>query len=164
MRITERDPQQRQLMTLYVPSEPGRVMPSEVSDEIVLTHPAQPFSSQLAATQLISIVGVNGVTAVEAPPPAAGAYHYIHAFSADHNDPMAREVRLQLFRSGVLGVELAFNVALAQDTFLPCPRAFLIPGPDWFLRVVIGSIAAGSRLQFRAIQTPYLFPEICPQL
>lgn len=164
MRIWERDPRQRQLTTLYLPQEPRRVMPSELADEIVLVHPAQPFASSFNEIRLESTIGATGAVIAVGLLPGTDRYFWVHSFSATHDDTTAREMQVGI-RQDSTGDEAAVvwrnGVGAAQP--LPSPRSLLIP-QGYRLYARTNAIGAGSAITLRAIYLDLLEGEIAPQL
>lgn len=164
MRIWERDARQRQLTSIYVPQEPRGLMPTEISDEIVLTHPAQPFTSSLDTMTHGGSTSAAGVNFIQSTVVPAGEVHWIHAFDAFHNDAVTR--RLSIAMNQVQGNQLtmvAIDKASAQFQVLMSPRSLLLPA-GYRLYAEVDIIGAGNLIFLRFEFVRYVAAEIPPSL
>jgi len=162
--IYERDPRQRQLPLIYTPQEPRRVMPTELAEEIVLTHPAQPFGASFNQIREEATDGANGIPSLGAAVPGADRYFWAHVFSGSHNDPTTRLLELGI-RNASSGVEFLFDVfpAVVTNQSVAVRRTILCPeGYQLFIRA--DAIAAGSRVQLRIFYVDFLQAEVCALL
>ena len=165
MRIVERSPDQRSLNLLFLPQEPRRVMPDEIAEEIVLTHPAQPptatFFERLQRDQA---VGGSAVTTVDLPGAPADRYFYVMACGAFHNDTTVRNMRL-LIGSSALGYSEIAASAVVQGNQQPLAvgRAFLVP-PGLNIRFTVDALSAPFVLTVRATFVEYLLAENHPNI
>lgn len=128
MRIHERGGRQRGLDQVFIPDEPRRVMPSDISEEIVLTHPALPVGSLVSRLSTSLTAGAAGNPAVNGPQPGDGQLHWIIAAQLSHDDPTDREVRFALEEvlSGRLGTLLT-QVAVPAGVEVALPRSLVVP-------------------------------------
>lgn len=164
MLIYERDPRQRQLQTIYTPQEPRRVMPSDLAEEIVLVHPAQPFASSFNEIRSDAITGTAGATSVVGTNPGTDRYFWIHAFSGEHDDPVDRDMTLELEQATPSrNVAIAFFPAVPAGQQRPSPRSFYVPF-GWRLRVRVNAIAAGQVVLLRSMFVDFLEGEVAPPL
>lgn len=165
MLIFERDPRQRGLGTIYVPQEPRALMPTSISDEIVLVHPAQPFGSGFHQMRVHFAGAGLGATSLLGPEPAVDHYFWVQAASFFHNDVTARDlsVRLEQQSTGD-GAELVTeHLAVPVLTHVAVERSFLIM-PDFRLEVRANAMGAGANMFLRMMYLDLLAGEICPQL
>lgn len=143
MLIYERDPRQRQLPLLYTPQEPRRVMPSELAEEIVLTHPAQPEASsfheirQSVVTAPLGAASINGTLAL------ADRYLWMLTMIATHDDITTRRIEIGIQELGS-GNEFPvfFDEAVSAGQFV-IARSVLVP-QGWRAYARADAIAAGS--------------------
>jgi len=162
--IYERDPRQRGLGTIYTPQEPRSLMPSSISDEIVLVHPAQPFGSGFHQMRVFFGTGTAAATSLLGPEPAEDHYFWVHVASVFHDDPTNRILNLRLEQQSTGdGAELVGRQSMVANDHLPVLRSFLIM-PDFRLEVRAAAMAAGQRLFMRIMYLDLLAGEICPQL
>lgn len=164
MRITERDARQRGLTTIYIPQDAGRVMPSDVGDEIILTHPAQPWSSKLDEMQNLNIVGAASNEFVSGAVPAENHYFYIPWVHWFHNDPTARRLQLMIenFDTSIRVIIFREN-AVPQNEERFNPRPLLIPA-GFFLRARAQGIAATFSVSMTLSVIDLLVGELAPPL
>lgn len=164
MRITERDARERGLRTIYLPQTPGRVMPSEISDEIVLVHPAQPWSSKLDEQKTETLQATGVVSTVEGSIPAEDHYFWVHAAHISHNDPVNRRLQF-LIREPTTSVQVILHSVedVAANLTTEMLRSFLIPA-GWRLIGTAAGLAAGQVLTLRYTILDFLVGEIAPPL
>lgn len=164
MRIMERDPRQRGLTTIYIPQEPRRVMPDELSEEIVLVHPAQPFGSMLHQVRFDSVNGAVGVTVVNGTTVPDDHYFWVHGGTASHDDATDRRMELRLRDPAVpnnIIVAQIFLAAAGQAVVLG--RSLLVP-PGWHIQASVGALGAGNVLSLRLAFLDLLAGELSPPL
>lgn len=165
MRIVERSPDQRQLQTLFLPQEPRRVIPDEVAEEIILTHPVQPpTSSFLERIFRETFTGTAGVDTLDLPnPPAEGHYFYVFALGAFHSEAATRAVTI-LIGSAALGfTELLPTTSVGASTSLAMQRAFLLP-PGLNIRMSTPGLLSPGQNTLRITFIDYLLPEVHPAI
>ncbi len=164
MRIHERGGRQRGLDQLFIPEEPRRVMPAEISEEIILIHPAVSSGTILnrGATQLVT--GPAGVTVVNGFPSNEENNHWIHAAQLTHTDPIARELSIAIeeILSGRV-ITVILEQAVPNTRALAIPRS-LVLGELFRLQGRADAIAAGETLQltvyFAAVRLAEEFPRL----
>jgi len=163
VRIVERSPDQRQLNTLFLPQEPRRVMPDEVAEEIVLTHPAQPPSASFLERIFRSTTsGAVGVTTVDGPSAPSDRYWWVQAATVFNNDSLARVTRLFL-GSSTLGFSglASYNPGIDFTGMLAPTYKFLVP-PGLNLRATLNALGAGQVLTLDFIYVELLLAENHP--
>lgn len=161
-RIFERDARQRGLPTIYIPLETGRLMPSDLSDEIVLTHPAQPPGSELYKAVGIERSGAATVTTVNGDQPGEDFFHWIQALDVSHDDPVDRDLTLQLEQvvsGNIVRVFRTLGVPAGIPTGLD--RVLLV-GNGWRPVVVASALAATQVLTLRYMYVAYRIGERYP--
>lgn len=165
MRIWERDPRQRSLTTIYVPQEPRPLMPTELAEEIVLTHPAQPPASSFHQVIMADEAGAAGGISLLGREPAEDHYFWIHSISVGHTDAVtSRDLTLGIQNIGaVVSVVVAFQAALVIGRSLFPGRAFLIPRGHRFVLSASG-MAAAANLFMRYLYLDLLAAEVSPPL
>lgn len=165
-RIWERDPRQRQLTTIYVPQEARPLMPTELSDEIVLVHPAQPFPASFHQLQRMNLISAVGVEEVLGPEPGPDRYFWVHAFDTQHNDTVAThnlELRLRFVDTGeFVRLEQVSDV----PTLIPIfgRRSILVPPGMQLTGISTEVIAAGAQMRLRAYYLDLAQAELPPWL
>lgn len=163
MRITDRSPQGRRLQTIFSPAEPKPVMPSEVSDEIVLVHPAIPpmVGFKEGTFFFEDIVGVLGVNEVLGPLVPTDRYWWIQYLDYRHDDPTTRILRLLMrdTAGNELSVQTSNSVIATERQTLT--RPLILPN-DTRLVAQSSAIAAGQRLQLRFFRYELLHAEVNP--
>lgn len=164
MRIVERSPDQRQLQTLFLPQEPRRVMPDEVAEEIVLTHPAQPpTASFLERLFRAQIVGAAAQSTVDLPSAPADRYFWVQAMGAFHNEGVARLLTILLGSSTLGYTELTESFTANTNASKAVTRAFLVP-PGLNVRVTVAAIAGAAVVTARFLYVELLLAENHPGL
>lgn len=145
MRITERSPTGRRLQTIFIPAEPRPVMPTEVSDEIVLTHPAIPPMVGFKEGQIFfqQVTGGSGAEEVASSLVPTDRYWWVQAIDLSHTDAAARVVRLSLRDTVPNTVALKSSGAttlpvLARFTM---DRPIIVPNDMQIVATVIGIVA-----------------------
>lgn len=164
MRIVERSPDQRQLQTLFLPQEPRRVMPDEIAEEIVLTHPAQPpTASFLERIFRNTVTGAATVTTVDLPSAPSDRYWWVQACGGFHNDTAERRLTILLGSSTIGYSELTQGSRLLQNDSQAVQRAFLVP-PLLNIRMTANGLAATFVLTLRSLYVELLLAENHPGL
>jgi len=162
MRISERDARQRNLTTIFFPQEARRVMPEEVSEEIILTHPVQPFGASLHEMRADSITGAATVLLVPGLQPVDPDYFWMHGFSCFHTDAAARDLRLGLEEIAT-GVQIvfAFEQAVPTARILAVNRSVLV-GPRFRIFAGVNALAATFTLTLRSVHVNFQGGEVSP--
>jgi len=164
VRIVERSPDQRQLQLLYIPQEPRRVMPDEIAEEIVLTHPAQPptasFLERLFRNQ---VVGAAGVSTVDLLAPLEGRYFYVLACGAFHDDTASRNMTILLGSSTLGYTELLATFTAGTNKSGTIGRAFLVP-PGLNVRFSLNALVTPFVLTGRMTYSELLLAENHPAI
>lgn len=165
MRVTDRSPTGRRLQTVFIPAEPKPVMPTEVSDEIVLTHPVMPPMVGLKEGRFFfqQVQGAVGAIEVSGALVPTDRYWWIQVIQFFHNDTVTlRSLRLSMQDS------IGNRVAIRDDTpaidaivMGAIQRPFLLPNDT---RLVLSAPAIGAAffLQMRFFFLEFLHAEINP--
>lgn len=165
MRITDRSPGGRRLQTIFIPAEPKPVMPSEVSDEIVLIHPAVPPMVALKEGKFFhaAVTGAAGVATVDGPQVPTDRYWWVQTCDVRHDDGTARLISLEMVDT-VPNIVVIFSEQTTRASNAPAPmaRAFLLPN-DTFLRGRLNAITAGNFVSIRFFYLEFLHAEMSPQ-
>jgi len=149
--IYERDARQRQLNTIYTPAEPRRLMPSQISEEIVLVHPAQPFPSSLPDIKENLVTGAADVTTIFGSTPQADRYFWVHAAAVLHTDPTNRDMNLAL-ENIISGITFRLVVTFQQPGNRPVllARSIIVP-PGYRIHGFVGALSPGENLDLRVL-------------
>jgi len=164
MRITDRSPQGRRLQTIFFPAEPKPVMPSEVSDEIVLIHPAVPPMVGFKESQFFfqEALGVVGAIEVEGPLVPTDRYWWIQFCELQHNDGATQHNLRLAVRDTVPNTVVVFNTEGTRDVIpVGVDRPIILPN-DTRLVAQVPAIAAGSRVRIRFYFYELLHAEVNP--
>lgn len=164
MRITDRSPQGRRLQTIFFPAEPRPVMPTEVSDEIVLVHPAAPPMVGFKENQFFfqEVLGTLGVANAQSTLVPTDRYWWVQMLEIFHSDAASRTLRIA-FRDS-LSNEASIvqgSAAVGAGVRLVFERPFLLPNDTRFIGLADG-MAAGARLTLRFFFLEFLHAEINP--
>jgi len=167
VRVTDRSPTGRRLQTVFIPAEPKPVMPTEISDEIVLTHPVMPPMVGLKEGRFrhFRTTGAAGATEILGAQVPTDFYWWIQAVSLFHTDTVAdRILRLQMLDTSANRVTiLQDRVAVGADLHLVLERPFLLPN-DTRLVASVDGLGAGFALTLEFFRLEFLHAEINPQL
>lgn len=164
MRITDRSPTGRRLQTIFFPAEPKPVMPSEVSDEIILTHPAIPpmVGFKEGMFRFNESIGGLGSSVVLGPLVPTERYWWVQLLDFRHDDPVDR--RLGLAMQDTVPNEVLIHqqpaVSLANIGIV-LERPFLLPNDTRFV-VRSNNMAAGQVLTLRFFFLEFLHAEVNP--
>lgn len=139
-------------------------MPSEISDEIVLVHPAVPPMSGLLEGRFFyqTVTGVNGVTRVQSALVPSDRYWWVQLAAVTNNDGVARTSWFAL--EDTVPNEAAIHAATGNiGTNVPFTfgRPFILPN-DTRLLGRCNAIAAGSRLLLEFFYYELLHAEVNP--
>lgn len=164
MRISDRSPTGRRLQTIFFPAEPRPVMPTEISDEIVLIHPAAPPMVGFKENQFFfqEVLGTLGVANAQSSLVPTERYWWVQMLEIFHSDATDRGLRIAMRDS--LGNETTIvqsQGALASGVRLVLERPFLLPNDTRFIGLADG-MAAGARLTLRFFFLEFLHAEINP--
>ncbi len=167
MRITDRSPIGRGLQTIFFPAEPKPVMPSDVSDEVVLVHPALPPMVAFKESRFFhsQTLGVVGATEVVGPLVPTDRYWWIQFAHVFHNDGATARVLGLAIRDTVPN-----EVRILQETTtrvdnqpLSIARPLNLPN-DTRLVGVVNAIDGAKRLTLEFFFLEFLHAEINPAL
>ena len=163
MRINDRSPTGRRLQTIFLPAEPRPVMPTEISDEIVLVHPAVPPMVGLKEGKFFfsATQGAVGVTEVVGPLVPTDRYWWVQLCDFFHDDPVDRSIVLQMRDTVPNTVAIVADPALKSAFQLSTlPRPFLLPNDTQF--VASAAVAAAQRISLRFFFLEFFHAEINP--
>lgn len=141
MRITDRSPTGRRLQTIFFPAEPKPVMPSEVSDEIVLTHPAIPPMVGFKEGQFFfrQVAAAAGATEVLGGLVPTDRYWWVQLAAVFHNDGVARFLVLKMRDTVPNEVRIVDpRESVGGGLHLTLDRPFLLPNDTQ----LVGSVDA----------------------
>lgn len=139
-------------------------MPSEVSEEIILTHPAVPATARFDQSQTENLAVISPALIIDAPIPAEGHYFWIPIYQVRHDDPVARNLSLGLIDtiSGVL-IEVKNQATVLTNIPLFGDRGILVPA-RWRLRGTINALAATQVMTLSYMFMDLLVAETPPPL
>lgn len=139
-------------------------MPSEVSDEIVLTHPALPPMVGFKESKFFfsSTAGVAGVAQVLGPLVPTDRYWWIQLADLSHNDPTSRKLSIRMQDTVPNDVAIFNEVGTRSTNELAAfSRPFLLPN-DTRLLGVASALAATFVLTLRFFFLEFLHAEVNP--
>lgn len=164
MRIYERSAGDRELGRLFIPQEPRALIPSDLGEEIILTHPVQPPTSGfLVGMQRDTITGAAAADTVELPVVPEGFYRWVQCCAAFSDTAVFRNLTI-LIGSAALGfTEIAGTTDVGTNVSLTVPRIFLVP-PGLRIRANIENISGAEVLTLRSLFLELLLAENHPGL
>lgn len=136
------------LEELWLPAEGRRLAPTDVSPEIITTHPAVHAGEFFRQLLRVSATGAVGITNVAPDTVAAdNQIHYIWGAELFHNDAIARDAWFEIAQAGnVNRVTISRPVlALPTNTRFGLDRIVLVP-PNRLIQGVVVALAAASQL------------------
>lgn len=144
MRINDRSPTGRRLQTIFIPAEPRPVMPTEVSDEIVLIHPAIPPMVGFKEGQIFfeTVLGAAGADEVVTSLTPTDRYRWVQFLHVAHTDTTDRFVRIAIRDTGPNDVIIEQSqVVLSASTPLVLSRPIIVPNDMQLVATVAGILA-----------------------
>lgn len=138
-------------------------MPSEVAEEIVLTHPAQSPTSNFREFQTLDIIGVANVPVLNGPTVPAGFYHWVLASSLLHNQGNVTRIMEIGVRHADTGTFVSLNVVNNNDQSVPISRATVLPA-GYSMRGEINTLGLGFRIDLRIHFLQLIEGEVFPAL
>lgn len=139
-------------------------MPSEVAEEIVLTHPAQPPTSNFREFQTLDLIGVANVPVLNGPTVAAGFYHWVLASALLHNEGNVQRIMEIGVRHADTGTFVSVNAVIESNgQSVAIPRAVIIPA-GFSMRGEINTLGLGFRIDLRIHFLQLIEGEVFPAL
>jgi len=138
------------LKNLFPPATAINIQPGEFGEDVSPVHQVLNGTDRLGQFFEFTGNGAAAATVMDSGAAPANKYWFVFACSLDHNDPVARELRVSLRTTGAGTHGLASSGATANPTNQPItvPRAFIIP-PRVAIRGESDAMAAGQFLRMR---------------
>lgn len=165
MRVTERSGSGKLLQTLFLPAEPRPVLPSEVSDEIVLTHPAIPPMVGFKESRFFfqEKTGALGVFEIVSDLVPTDRYWWIQYCEIRHNDTGSSRNLLLSIRDTVPNDVSIFShhLSVPANILIGLERPILLPN-DTQLVASVTSLGAAFTVRLRFFFYELLHAEVNP--
>ena len=165
MRISDRSGSGRRLQTIFIPATPKPVFPSEISDEIVLTHPAVPPMVSFKEGRFFNVdfTGSAGATSVASSLVPTDRYWWIEFADIFHDDTVTdRRLELSIRDTQPKTVGIMNNVAaIGPGIRLALPRAIILPN-DTQLVATVDAIGGAFAVHLRFFFYELLHAEVNP--
>lgn len=138
------------LKKLFPPA--GGISPSatEIGDFITLTHELLNGTDRLNEWIVFSASSAAGVANHASGQAPIDKYWYVFAASCTHNDPVDRQLNLQINVTGLQVGIASTHVLVPAGVQLSAPRRFILP-PRSGIRVIADTVAAGQVVKLKML-------------
>ena len=141
------------LENLFPPGGALPPQPAFFEESISPVHQVLNGTDRLGEYFNFSLVGGAGVTIISSGGAPDDKYWYVWACSAEHNDPIARDLDIRVLNVAVTSIGIAHGTAQPTSIMLTVPRAFIL-APRNGIRVTCPLLAAAQvlRMDFQYLE------------
>lgn len=132
------------------PGAEDAIFPRTLEENAIFVYPGRPTGMEWRSGQMVSnnFNGAAGVLNVQDTVVATTGLRYYHAISAQHSDPIARDIFIEILSGGQPAVAIATFIGLGQARPVPVGRPIVL-GEGAQLQARASAIAGGSFVTLR---------------